>query len=169
MQVAPGLARLHAIREAEEKQCRNALDTAAADLSALQRGLAGAKQRRVSARALLTAGVRNNVAEDRLAALDETEALDRIIRVLVERIRDAEERVVQARSRFLAKRVERRQVETLLDAARLEANIEESRKSQSAMDEWFRSRSFNERDRLSRPPCSPAAGTEELDLKPGEV
>lgn len=143
MAVLPALVRLHAIREAEEEQCRRALDVAAADLQRLHGMLASVRRRRENDRALIVSSVLNGATEDRLAALDETSMLDRLTRTLAKRLKDAEQRLLRAREQFLAKRIERRQVETLLETARFQAGIEQSRRDQSAMDEWFRMRSFD--------------------------
>lgn len=145
MSVAPTLIRLQSIRRAEEQQCRTMLDAAAAELDKFREMLASLKERLRRSRALITASVRTGVVEDRLAALGEDVLLGSLTRVLAAKIVDAEQCVLQARSQLLDKRIERRQVETLLEAVRLQAGIDESRKSQSAMDEWFRARAARER------------------------
>jgi len=157
------LKRLHAIRSAEEQQCRTTLDAAVSDLRSLERMLARVKQRRGCARSLIAASIRSGVAEDRMAALEEASLFDRLARALAGKIAAAEQRLSQARNQFMAKRVERRQVETLLEAARVQAGIEASRKNQSALDEWFRSSAKHRRP--DRPQDPPGLESGEPDLK----
>ena len=140
MPVSRSLVRLHAIRVAEEQQRQTALDAALADLRDLQARLNAVNTGLGAARAMITSSIRSGVPEDRMAGLEQVELFERLAKILRERIALAEERLLQARTRFFAKRIERRQVETLLEAERVQAGVEESRKSQSALDEWFRSR-----------------------------
>lgn len=142
MSVAPALVRVRAIRQAEEEQCRNALDVAVSNLHRLQVRIAAVKTRLDNARSLLASSILIGAAEDRLAALHETSALNRLAQILHRKLEDAELRLLRTRNQFLAKRIERRQVETLLQAARLQAAVEQNRKNQSSMDEWFRMRSL---------------------------
>lgn len=134
------LKRLHSIRAAEEQQCRTQMNLALAELRRLEDALENSRERLRRARALFTRGVRSGAVEDRIAGSEETALADRLAKVFVERIRMATEHFTQLRAEFLAKRIQRRQVETLLDAARAQKLMESNRKSQLALDEWFRSR-----------------------------
>ena len=56
------------------------------------------------------------------------------------RIVEAEQNVVQRRQEFLAKRMERRQVEAIVERAGEEEAAEAGRRAQREMDDWFLSR-----------------------------
>lgn len=134
------LKRLHSIRAAEEEQYRTQMNLALAELRRLEEALENSRERLRRALTLFSGSVHNGVVEDRIAGLEAAALADRLARVLAERIRIANGHFTQLRAQFLAKRVERRQVETLLDAVIAQDLIEGNRKNQLALDEWFRSR-----------------------------
>jgi hypothetical protein len=138
--IPQSLRRLHSIRSAEEQQFRTHMISAFAELRSLQNALERTQERLRLARTLIANSVRTAESEDRIAGLEEAAQADRLTRLLRDRIRVAEQHFVRSRAQFLEKRVERRQVETLLDAARKRDAVEESRKAQIALDEWFRTR-----------------------------
>jgi flagellar biosynthesis chaperone FliJ len=140
-----GLMRLHSLRMVEEQQLHEQLNIALGELRRLHEAADENRQRMRRARALILSAVRSSTLVDRLAGLEEVALADRRTKAFVERIRTAEQRCIQAREQFLAKRVERRQVETLLDAERQRAVREENRRSQQQLDEWFRLRSAGDR------------------------
>jgi hypothetical protein len=78
--------------------------------------------------------------EDRLAGLEEARAGLRIRDVLTPRAADAAHVALERREEFLAKRIERRQAETLIESAEAQAELEASRRRQGALDEWFLNR-----------------------------
>jgi hypothetical protein len=137
--------RLHSLCLVEEQQRHDQLNIALAELRRLQEAAEENRQRMRRARALISSAVRSDTLVDRRAGLEEVALADRRTKWFVEKIRTAEQRCIQAREHYLSKRVERRQLETLLDAERQRAIREESRRSQQQLDEWFRSRSSEER------------------------
>jgi hypothetical protein len=74
---------------------------------------------------------------DRLAGLEETRAAGRHASALAPRIAAAELDVVALRREFLARRVERRQAETLIQETEAQDAAEAGRRGQQALDDWF--------------------------------
>ncbi len=130
------LRRVQSIREAEERQLRAQMELALADLQRLQDALKLALERMKLARALVASSVASGEQIDRIAALEETTTVERRMKILPARIAEAETEVVSIRQEFLSKRIERRQVECLLDEARAREATEINRKSQSMLDAW---------------------------------
>ncbi|MGA7241754.1 MAG: hypothetical protein WBX19_01165 [Terracidiphilus sp.] len=62
----------------------------------------------------------------------------RLMKILAEKIGAARREVGEKRKEFLAKRMERRQVETLCDAMTAQDAVEAKRKNQMALDDWHR-------------------------------
>lgn len=89
---------------------------------------------------------------DRLAGLEEARLARRLAEVVKAAIAAAEKEVLARREAFLARRVARRQAETLIDAAEARAGAEAARRGQQTLDEWFL-----ERRRRSKPDAEPAA------------
>ncbi len=141
MAVPHGLRRLHKLRLAEEQQKRSALASALQELHRLEGALKLALGRATLGRRIVNASVQSGKQEDRFAGLEEIAAADRLARVLAIQIHRTEEYIAKAREDFFAKRVQRRQVETLLEVAIAESAAEEKRKSQIELDDWHRSRS----------------------------
>jgi hypothetical protein len=81
--------------------------------------------------------VYNGQLPDRLAGLAETQAASRFQKALTPRIADAESDVSTLRQEFLAKRVERRQAETLIEEIENRDAIEASRRAQQSLDDWY--------------------------------
>lgn len=146
MPIPQSLGRLHSIRSAEEQQFRTHMISALAELRSLHNALERTQERLRLAQALIAKSVRTAESEDRIAGLEEAAHADRLSRLLRDRIRAAEQHFARSRAQFLAKRVGRRQVEILLDAARKRDAVEASRKAQLALDDWFRTRPTGKRD-----------------------
>lgn len=160
MAVSRALRRLLRIRDLEEEQCRLALESSIGELNRLQSALASTAERDRRGRRLVQASVQTGEFQDRLAGLEETRAADRIVAVLEPRIEAKEAEVAQRRREFLAKRMERRQAETLIQASEAEEAIEAGRRTQLALDDWYSSRLYRETDANEErnAPESPAAG-----------
>jgi hypothetical protein len=143
--VSRALRRLLRIREIEEEQCRLALEVATGDLNRLNTALAATGERERAGRRLVGTSARTGELTDRLAGLEEARSAERMAAALVPHIADAETDVALLRQEFLAKRVECRQAETLIEESRLLDAREQDRRSQDALDDWFRNRQFRER------------------------
>jgi flagellar biosynthesis chaperone FliJ len=134
------LRRLLRVRELEEEQSRVALESAIADLRCLEHALAANLDRDRRGRALLQASAHTGDLQDRLAAMEESKAAKRVAAVIESRRPQAEEQVEQLREQYLAKRVERRQAETLIEEAAAREAVDADRRTQMGLDDWFRNR-----------------------------
>jgi flagellar biosynthesis chaperone FliJ len=144
MAVSRALARLLHLREIEEEQRRLALESAQMELHRLGMALAAASERERKGRALVTASARSGQFEERFAGLEETRASKRHAAALVPRIAASEERVGDRREAYLEKRVERRQVETLIAESEAQAEVEAGRRGQQSLDGWYSARKHRE-------------------------
>jgi len=134
------LRRLLRLLELEEEQARGALEAVLGELRGLETARASAGERERRGRRLVTAAARNGDLSDRLAGLEEARAARRLAGALKPRIAEVELEAARRREVFLARRVERRQAETLVREAREREAIEGNRASQQSMDEWFLNR-----------------------------
>jgi hypothetical protein len=130
------LRRVYNIRIAEERQLNAQMESALAKLRLLQNGLTAALKSAKQARALIVSSANTGEPVDRIAALQESRAAEHKRKVIQERIAAAEVEIASLRQEFLIKRIERRQVDSLLDVARARLEVEENRKSQSELDDW---------------------------------
>lgn len=140
MAVSQNLRRLHSIRESEERQHRAEMELALAELRRLQGVRNFTLKRARNARALAASSVRSGEQIERIAALEELTAAERSMNFLAVSIEAAATNVLLTRRAFLSKRMERRQVESLLETERARAASETRRKSQFALDDWYLSR-----------------------------
>jgi hypothetical protein len=144
MAVSRGLRRLLGIRNIEEEQSRLALESALAELNRLERALAAAAERDLRGRRLVETSARTGELADRLAGLEEGRTASRHAAALAPRIAEAELDVAELRQEFLARRVERRQAETLIQEAEAQDVIEAGRHGQQALDDWYGNRLHRE-------------------------
>jgi hypothetical protein len=140
MAVSRALRRLLRIRELEEDQGRIALEAAIGDLSRLTNAQAAAVEQGQRGRRLVSLSAVTGEFTDRLGGLEETRAAERLARALAPRIAEADEEVANMREDYLDKRVERRQAETLIEEAEARDAVDAERRSQQALDDWFRNR-----------------------------
>jgi hypothetical protein len=137
MPVSRSLRRLLHIRNLEEEQERLALESALGDLRQLENALEATAVRARGGRRLVSASAHSGELEDRLAGLEETLAEGRHAAALKPRIADAELDVVTLRQEYLARRVERRQAETLIRETEARDAVDAERRGQQALDDWF--------------------------------
>jgi hypothetical protein len=140
MAIRRALRRLLRIRDIEEEQCRLALKSRLDELNLLQHALMSCARRDQLGRRLVETSARSGEIPDRLAGLEEMRTAARHAMALVPRIADAERHVAVLREAFLAKRVERRQAETLIQEREAQDAIAAGRRSQQALDDWYRNR-----------------------------
>jgi hypothetical protein len=150
MAVARVLKRLLRVRDLEEEQSRIALESAVGNLGRLQNAQAGAVERDRRGRRLVLSSADSGALPDRLAGLEETHSSERIALALAPQIAGAQKNVTQLREEYLAKRVERRQAETLIDEARARDALDSKRRSQQGLDDWFLNRLHRERLKADR-------------------
>jgi flagellar biosynthesis chaperone FliJ len=136
MPASRALRRLLRVLHLEEEETRRALDTALNDLRRLEHALAAAAARNRSGRGLVVQSAVTGELADRLAGLEESLAAARRTAALQPRIRDAEQQVATRRAVYLAKRVERRQAETLVEEAAARDALEAARRTQHSLDDW---------------------------------
>lgn len=151
MAVSRGLRRLLRIRDIEEEQCRLEVEAAQGTLGMLEHAKGEAAHRSSTGRRLVQASARSGELPDRLAGLEETRAAERRTIALAPRIADAEQDVALLRAEHLAKRIERRQAETLIEEAETEQAVEAERRSQQGLDDWYRNRMHRVQFEAERP------------------
>ena len=137
MSASPAIRRLLRVRELEEEQCAAALESAIGEWKRLQTAQAAARERERRGRWLVAASAASGEVADRVAGMEEARSAGLRATALEPRIQAAEEEVKSRRQEFLAKRVERRQVELLIEQAGLEEARESERRAQREADQWF--------------------------------
>ena len=135
MPVSPTLHRLLSVRTIEEEHLRRSLDSALSDLHALERALAASHERKRAGETLLARSLGSTEIADRAAAQVEVEAALGRSAALRPRIAAAQIAATRARHDYLAKRLERRQAETLVEEAQAQQALESDRRSQQTLDE----------------------------------
>jgi flagellar biosynthesis chaperone FliJ len=144
MAVSRALRRLLRIRNLEEEQSRLVLESALGELGRLEHALTATSVRGRRGRRLVEESARTGQLPDRLAGLEETRSAIRHAGALGPRIEAAGDDVTALRREFMAKRVERRQAETLIRETEAEEAIVASRRGQQALDDWHGSRLYRE-------------------------
>jgi flagellar biosynthesis chaperone FliJ len=138
--VARALRRLLRVLHLEEEETRRQLESALGDLRRLEHSLEAASARDRGGRNLVHVSAQNGELADRIAGMEESLAAARRTAALTPWIRDAEQEVSARREIFLAKRIERRQAETLVEEAEARAALQAARRAQSSLDEWHLNR-----------------------------
>jgi hypothetical protein len=142
MAVSRALRRLLRIRELEEEQNRLVLESASGELNRLEQTLVAAFERERQGRRMVESSARSNQLMDRFAGLEETRSAGLYVVALGPRIDAKQEEVAVRRQEFLAKRVERRQAETLIEETEALEAIEAGRRGQQSLDDWYNSRLY---------------------------
>lgn len=138
MKRASQIRRLCTLRRLEEQHRATLLEEVKQRLQGIDEALKQSGEQRNDGRALVTESVVRGCVEDRVAGLEEIENAKRRLRALLIARTRSERQLVQSRDEFLAKRTERRQADTVLDAARREEARTAERRSQSELDDWHR-------------------------------
>jgi hypothetical protein len=128
------------VRELEEELSQAALESAVGDLRRLEAALVAAQERERGGRRQVTASASTGELVDRIAGLEQARAALRDGAALRPRIAEAELEVARRRQEFLAKRMERRQAETLIRKTEAGDAVEAGRRAQRDLDDWFLSR-----------------------------
>jgi flagellar biosynthesis chaperone FliJ len=140
MAISGSLRRLLHIRTLEEEQRRIALESALSDLHRLENALRVARASERGGRQRVALSSRSGDTTDRIAGIVECETARRSARFIEARIPQAMLRANAARDEYLAKRVERRQVETVIQETQNAQDAEAARRNQQIVDEWFSAR-----------------------------
>jgi aspartokinase len=149
MAVSRALRRLLGILELEEEQSRLTLESSIGELRRLEQLLMLACKRERAGRALVVVSARTGELPDRLAGLEESRSAQRSTMLLEPRILDARSQVTDLRQAYLAKRVERRQAETLIQEIESRDAVTAARRGQQALDDWFLTRSHAAKSRTA--------------------
>ncbi len=159
MAVSRAMRRLLRIRDLEEEQSRLALESALAEVRSLEAALGAAQERDRRGRRLVAASAQSGELPDRVAGLEETITAQRHSSALTPRIAEAEIEAGTLRQEFLSKRVERRQAETLIREAEAAEALDEGRRGQQAIDDWYRTRLYRGQMAEAQSGESASAGT----------
>jgi flagellar biosynthesis chaperone FliJ len=146
MPVARSLRRLLFVLKAEEEQAQASLESALAQPRLLQNAVDSAMARERVGRQLVLMSAASGDAVDRLAALEEIASAKRTAAVLQSRIAQATREAAMQREAFLAKRIEQKQVETLVSESEAREALQATRRSQQSMDEWYLGRMVRRAD-----------------------
>jgi hypothetical protein len=131
------MRRLLKILEMQEEHCRTAMEVAHNDLRRLDAALNSTAERDRGGRQLVSSSASSGIVEDRFAGIEESRAARFLASALRPRIAETEEVVAKLRAEFLAKRIERRQAETVIQKGEAEEAIVASRRTQQALDDWY--------------------------------
>jgi len=134
------MKRLLRVLEIEEEQAEIALASAVADLRLLEQRADAAAQRIRSGRQLVVSSAFRGDASDRWAGQQESSSAMCHISFLRPLIAEAELAVTARRDQYFARRVDRRQAETLLNEAMAREAAEAGRTSQQGLDDWYLNR-----------------------------
>lgn len=150
MPVSSALRRLLRIRDMQEDQHRQTLESALGELHSLEDALVACHQHACAGRELVAASVGQPDTTDRAAAQVEIATSERRAIVLAPHIESAFVHASAARQVFLETRVERRQAESLVEAAEAADAVQDLRRDQQTMDDWFGGRRHRETSKSSR-------------------
>lgn len=137
MAVSRAMGRLLRVREMEEEQSQAALERAVGEQRRLEAAMAAAEQRARAGRKLLADSATTGELVDRVAGVEQMRSARRHAEALQSRLAEAERALVLRRQEFLEKRVERRQVESLIQKRETEESVEANRRTQRELDDWF--------------------------------
>lgn len=140
MAIARAMRRLLQVLEIEEEQAKLALESALGEFRLLQLRWVAAMERNRSGRQLVKASAQSGNFIDRWAGLEEARAGNRHAASLAPRIAEAELAANARRQEYLARRVERRQAETLIEEAEAREAAVAGRRDQRALDDWYLNR-----------------------------
>lgn len=141
MAVPRSLRRLLRVLEIEEEQRRAELEAGLGELGRFNRALHATANRDRGGRALVASSAFSGDVQDRLAGLEETRTAQRVEAALKPRTAAAERQAAALRQEFLAKRMERRQAQALVEEAEAREAAEAEKRSQRMLDDRFLSRS----------------------------
>lgn len=158
MAVSRALRHLLRVRNLEEEQDRLALEAALGEQKRLENALVATGERARSGRRLVAASASTGELPDRLAGIEEAHAAERCAAFLAPRIADAELDVAALRQEYIAKRIERRQAETIIQETEASDAVESNRRGQRTLDDWYLNRRQSAENQL--PPEKPSASEE---------
>jgi hypothetical protein len=148
------LERLLRIRGVEEEQRRRVLEASEVKLRSLVQNRTAALQTEQTGRRREVAGMISGEITERQAGLVESANAQKRARALAARIVVAEGETAAGRQEFLEKRLERQQAETLVEEATARGAVENRRRSQRDIDDWFGTRNHKDRENDEQNGCA---------------
>jgi len=140
MTISPVIARLLHIRELQEEQCRLELESALRAVQTLQAARGDAADRARRGRELIRASGWSNEPVERLSGIVEEGIAVRLQGLLEADIAQAEQRAGMRRETYVAARIGRSQIGTLVKRVADGEARRQAAMHQFDLDEWFRSR-----------------------------
>jgi hypothetical protein len=137
MAVSNAVRQLLRIRDLEETLRRREVESVQGELAQLELALRVAGDRQRNGRNLIASGVQSEDLRDRMAGLEEVRAGKVCSVVLKQRIDESTLLVEELRAALLAKRVERKQAETLVKTTEAREADEADRRIQQSLDDWY--------------------------------
>ena len=134
---AKSLQRLLRVFEIQEETRKRDLAEAQTSLARMEDALTSASEKVDRGRKLLASALQSNELHNRVAGQVEIESGELCKAFLQKKVDEMSIVVEHARTGYLDKRVERQQVETLVETAEGLAAAEEVRKAQQSLDDWF--------------------------------
>jgi hypothetical protein len=134
------MRRLLRVRDIQEEQSRLALESATGELRRLEDAMQATVSQDRRGRMLVGSSAHSGELPDRLAGLEETRTAVRFRAAVAPRVTAAQFELSALREEFLARRVDRRQAETLIEETEARDAIDRGRRSQQALDDWHRFR-----------------------------
>jgi len=134
------LRRLWRVLEIQEEQAKTALESAVAELRLLERRVDATTERIRSGRQLVVVSVQCGDMADRWAGLLEVRTGIEHFTFLRPYFVEANSVVSARREEYLAKRVDRRQAEILIEEAEKREAVLLGRNNQQGLDEWYLNR-----------------------------
>jgi flagellar biosynthesis chaperone FliJ len=141
MAAKQGLNRLLRVRQLEEELSRVELEVAVGDRNRMGEELASVAQRQAAGRRDLVRGIMERDTAGRAGSVIEVEQARRLQLRMEPRLEAAEDEVARQREEFLARKRDRRQVETLVDEQQRIAREAAGRRAQQMLDDWYGRRS----------------------------
>ncbi len=137
MAASHGMRRLLRVLELEEEHYRAQMEAALADLRQLEEALMTAGEQERAGRRLVADSIATGEIADRVSGIEESRLAGKRSAALKPRIAGAEAVAVSRQQKFLEKRIDRRQVESVIEKAATEKTLDDGRRVQRALDDWF--------------------------------
>jgi flagellar export protein FliJ len=155
MAIQRTLTRLLRLRRMEEEQSRLVLEAAVAERNRAEEELTVAAQHQAQGRRNFVTGILAQSQPGRTGGLMEMEQARRAQLRLLPTLTAAEAEVVQQSAELMARRTGRRQVETLVENGRRQADADVARKAQQMLDDWYGRRTIREKQGMQKSGSGP--------------
>jgi hypothetical protein len=143
--VSRAMRRMLSVLESEEEQRAMELESALGEQRRWEAALGAAQERNRRGRLLVMASASTGEVVDRIAGVEEIRSARQKAAKIAPRIAETEQKVAMRRQEFLAKRIERRQAETLIERSEARDAVDAARRTQRELDDWFLSRGIRDK------------------------